>query len=102
MMTDNGSASGERPGALSRQQPIEWQLAAVQGMCHIGTWEFDPPRAKLVWSAETRRIMGLGKDGFDGRLETSRHARMPCVPGFPVRAAGDGGAVLSRPCFPGA
>jgi diguanylate cyclase (GGDEF)-like protein/PAS domain S-box-containing protein len=70
MKTDNRSASGEQPGALNRQQLIEWQLAEVQSIGHVGTWEFHPVPEKLVWSAETCRIMGLGQGGFDGRIET--------------------------------
>jgi len=70
METDNGSASGERPGALNRRQLIEWQLAEVQGIGHVGTWEYHPPAETLVWSAETCRIMGVDDRGFDGRIET--------------------------------
>ncbi len=69
MTTDNGSASGKWPGVLNRQQLIEWQLAQVQGIGHVGTWEFHPPAERLVWSAETSRIMGVDS-GFDGRIET--------------------------------
>jgi len=69
MTTDNGSASGQR-GALNRQQLLAWQLAEVQALGHVGTWEFHPASEKLVWSDETCRIMGLGKSGFDGRIET--------------------------------
>jgi diguanylate cyclase (GGDEF)-like protein/PAS domain S-box-containing protein len=70
MTTDNGSASGGQPGALNRQQLLEWQLGEVQRIGHVGTWEFHPAADKLVWSAETCRIMGVGKSGFDGRIET--------------------------------
>ena len=70
MTTDWGSANDQAPGALNCQQLIEWQLAEVQGIGHVGTWEFHPAPAKLVWSAETRRIMGVGKGAFDGRLKT--------------------------------
>lgn len=70
MTTDNGSASDEQPGALNRQQLIEWQLAEVEGIGHVGTWEFHPTPEKLVWSAETCRIMGVGPGGFDGTIET--------------------------------
>jgi diguanylate cyclase (GGDEF)-like protein/PAS domain S-box-containing protein len=70
MKTDNGPASGEQPGALNRQQLIEWQLAEVQGIGHVGTWEFHPASEKIVWSAETCRIMGVDTSGFDGRIET--------------------------------
>lgn len=70
MTTDKGSASGERPGVLNRQQLIEWQLAEVQGIGHVGTWEFHPPAERLIWSAETCRIMGVDDSGFDGRIET--------------------------------
>lgn len=69
-MTQNGSVSGERTGALTRQQLIEWQLAEVEGIGHVGTWEFDPLSQKLVWSAETCRVMGIDKTAFDGRIET--------------------------------
>ena len=69
MNTDNGPASLEPPGVLDRRQLIEWQLAEVEGIGHVGTWEFHPPE-ELVWSGETRRIMGLGDSGFDGRIET--------------------------------
>jgi diguanylate cyclase (GGDEF)-like protein/PAS domain S-box-containing protein len=54
----------------NRLQLIEWQLAEVQSIGHVGTWEFHLAPGKLVWSAETCRIMGVGKDGFDGRIET--------------------------------
>jgi diguanylate cyclase (GGDEF)-like protein/PAS domain S-box-containing protein len=70
MKTDNGSASGGQPGVLDRQQLIEWQLAEVQSIGHVGTWEFHPAPEKLVWSAETCRIMGVAQGGFDGRIET--------------------------------
>ena len=70
MKTDNGSASGEQPGVLDRQQLIEWQLAEVQTIGHVGTWEFHPPSERLVCSAETCRIMGIDKSGFDGGIET--------------------------------
>lgn len=70
MKTDNGPADGEPPGALNRQQLIEWQLAEVQGIGHVGTWEFHPPAERLIWSAETCRIMGVDENGFDGRIET--------------------------------
>jgi len=69
MKTDSGSGSVEQPGVLNRQQLIEWQLAEVEGIGHVGTWEFHPPE-RLAWSAETRRIMGLDNGGFDGRIET--------------------------------
>ncbi len=70
MTTDNGSASGGQRGVLNRQQLAAWQLAEVQALGHVGTWEFHPPSEKLVWSDETCRIMGLDKTGFDGRIET--------------------------------
>jgi diguanylate cyclase (GGDEF)-like protein/PAS domain S-box-containing protein len=70
MTTDTRSAGGGQPGALNRQQLVAWQLAEVQTIGHVGTWEFHPPSEKLVWSAETCRIMGVGKSGFDGRIET--------------------------------
>jgi diguanylate cyclase (GGDEF)-like protein/PAS domain S-box-containing protein len=70
MTTDKGSASGEQPAAWNRQQLIEWQLAEVQSIGHVGTWEFHPGPDELVWSAETCRIMGVGESDFDGRLET--------------------------------
>ncbi len=70
MTTDNGSASGEHPGVLDRRQLIEWQLAEVQGIGHVGTWEFHPHSEQLAWSAETRRIMGVDQSGFDGRIES--------------------------------
>jgi diguanylate cyclase (GGDEF)-like protein/PAS domain S-box-containing protein len=70
MTRDNGSASGKQRGAWNRHQLLEWQLAEVQGIGHVGTWEFHPAPEKLVWSAETCRIMGVGKSGFDGRIET--------------------------------
>jgi len=70
MTGHNGSASGERPGVLNRQQLIAWQLAEVQAIGHVGTWEFHPPAERLVWSAETCRIMGVDDSGFDGRIET--------------------------------
>ncbi|SDE01761.1 PAS domain S-box-containing protein/diguanylate cyclase (GGDEF) domain-containing protein [Massilia sp. PDC64] len=70
MTMDNGSASGAQPGARNRQQLIEWQLAEVQSIGHVGTWEFHPDPGKLVWSPETCRIMGVGKNSFDGRTET--------------------------------
>lgn len=70
MTMDNGSASDARPGARNRQQLIEWQLAEVQSIGHVGTWEFHPDRDKLVWSAETCRIMGVDANDFDGRVET--------------------------------
>jgi diguanylate cyclase (GGDEF)-like protein/PAS domain S-box-containing protein len=70
MTTDNRSASGGQRGALNRHQLVAWQLAEVQALGHVGTWEFHPPSGKLVWSDETCRIMGLGKRGFDGRAET--------------------------------
>jgi diguanylate cyclase (GGDEF)-like protein/PAS domain S-box-containing protein len=70
MTTGNRSASGGQHGALNRQQLVAWQLAEVQALGHVGTWEFHPPSEKLVWSAETCRIMGLGKSSFDGRIET--------------------------------
>ncbi|MGZ5198188.1 MAG: sensor domain-containing protein [Telluria sp.] len=70
MTTDEGPASSEQPGALNRQQLLEWQLAEVQRIGHVGTWEFHPAADKIVWSAETCRIMGVGKSGFDGRIET--------------------------------
>jgi diguanylate cyclase (GGDEF)-like protein/PAS domain S-box-containing protein len=69
MKTDNGSSSVEPPGLLNRRQLIAWQLAEVEGIAHVGTWEFHPPE-ELVWSGETRRIMGLGEGGFGGRIET--------------------------------
>ena len=67
---DNGSASDARPGARNRQQLIEWQLTEVQSIGHVGTWEFHPDRDRLVWSAETCRIMGVDENDFDGRVET--------------------------------
>jgi diguanylate cyclase (GGDEF)-like protein/PAS domain S-box-containing protein len=70
MTTHNRSESGEQPGALNRRQLLDWQLAAVQGIGHVGTWEFHPAAETLVWSAETCRIMGVDKSGFDGRIET--------------------------------
>jgi diguanylate cyclase (GGDEF)-like protein/PAS domain S-box-containing protein len=70
MTMDNGSASGAQPGARNRQQLIEWQLAEVQSIGHVGTWEFHPDRDRLVWSAETYRIMGVDENEFDGRVET--------------------------------
>lgn len=70
MTMDNGSASGAQPGPRNRQQLIEWQLAEVQSIGHVGTWEFHPTPGKLVWSAETYRIMGVGENDFDGRVET--------------------------------
>lgn len=70
MTTDNGSANGAQRGALNRQQLVAWQLDEVQALGHVGTWEFHPASETLVWSAETRRIMGLDKTGFDGRIET--------------------------------
>lgn len=70
MKTDNGSASGEQPGALNRQQLIEWQLAEVEGIGHVGTWELHLAPEQLVWSAETCRIMGVDQSGFDGRIES--------------------------------
>lgn len=70
MTRDNGPASARQPGVLNRQQLIAWQLAEVQGIGHVGTWEFHPPSEKLVWSAETCRIMGVDKSGFDGRIDT--------------------------------
>lgn len=70
MTTDKGSASGGQRGALNRQQLVAWQLAEIQAFGHVGTWEFHPPSETLVWSAETCRIMGLGKSSFDGRTET--------------------------------
>ncbi|TQK06711.1 PAS domain S-box-containing protein/diguanylate cyclase (GGDEF)-like protein [Herbaspirillum sp. SJZ107] len=70
MTTDNRSASGEQRGALNRQQLVAWQLAEIQALGHVGTWEFHPSFEKLVWSDETCRIMGIGKSGFDGRTET--------------------------------
>jgi diguanylate cyclase (GGDEF)-like protein/PAS domain S-box-containing protein len=70
MTTDDGSASDAQPGARNRQQLIEWQLAEVQSIGHVGTWEFHPDSGELVWSEETCRIMGVGKHGFDGRIDT--------------------------------
>ncbi|MCC2974371.1 PAS domain-containing protein [Massilia sp. IC2-476] len=70
MTTETRSASGGQPGALNRQQLVAWQLAEVQAIGHVGTWEFHPPSEKLVWSDETCRIMGVGRSGFDGRIET--------------------------------
>ena len=70
MTTDNGAASGERPGVLNCQQLIEWQLAEVQGIGHVGIWEFHLSAERLVWSAETCRIMGVDDSGFDGRIAT--------------------------------
>lgn len=70
MTTDRGSANGQEPATLNCQQLIEWQLAEVQGIGHVGTWEFHPAPPRLVWSAETRRIMGVGEDAFDSRLKS--------------------------------
>jgi len=70
MNTDNVSVSVEQPGAWNRRQLIEWQLAEVQGIGHVGTWEFHPAPEKLVWSAETCRILGVDDGRFDGRIET--------------------------------
>jgi len=70
MATGDRSASGGQRSALNRQQLVAWQLVEVQALGHVGTWEFHPSSEKLVWSAETRRIMGIGKKGFDGRTET--------------------------------
>ncbi len=70
MTTENGSASGGQRGALNRHQLLAWQLAAVQALGHVGIWEFHPSSEKLVWSAETCRIMGIDNSGFDGRVET--------------------------------
>jgi len=70
MTTDDGLASDAQTGARNRQQLIEWQLAEVQSIGHVGTWEFHPAPGMLVWSVETRRIMGIGTNGFDGRVET--------------------------------
>lgn len=55
---------------MNRQQLLAWQLAAVQALGHVGIWEFHPSSEKLVWSAETCRIMGIDNSGFDGRVET--------------------------------
>jgi diguanylate cyclase (GGDEF)-like protein/PAS domain S-box-containing protein len=70
MATENGTANDRQPGARNRRQLIEWQLAEVQRIGHVGTWEFHPAPDKLVWSAETCRIMGIDPGGFDGRIET--------------------------------
>ena len=70
MTTDDRSASGGQPGALNREQLVAWQLAEVQALGHVGTWEFHPASDKLVWSDETCRIMGIGTGRFDGRTET--------------------------------
>ncbi len=70
MTTDNGSESGEPVGVLNRRQLIEWQLAEIQAIGHVGTWEFHPSSGQLAWSAETCRIMGVDASGFDGRIET--------------------------------
>jgi diguanylate cyclase (GGDEF)-like protein/PAS domain S-box-containing protein len=70
MNTDNVSASVEQPGEWNRRQLIEWQLAEVQVIGHVGTWEFHPAPEKLVWSAETSRILGVDHGRFDGRIET--------------------------------
>jgi diguanylate cyclase (GGDEF)-like protein/PAS domain S-box-containing protein len=70
MMTDDRAASGGQRGALTRQQLVAWQMAEVQALGHVGTWEFHPPSDKLVWSDETCRIMGIDTRRFDGRTET--------------------------------
>jgi len=70
MTTDNGSESGEPAGVLNRRQLIEWQLAEIQAIGHVGTWEFHPSSGQLAWSAETCRTMGVDASRFDGRIET--------------------------------
>ncbi|MDB5958902.1 MAG: hypothetical protein JWP59_196 [Massilia sp.] len=70
MTTHKRSESGEQPGALGRRQLLEWQLAEVQCIGHVGTWEFHPAADKLVCSAETCRILGIDKSGFDERIAT--------------------------------
>jgi diguanylate cyclase (GGDEF)-like protein/PAS domain S-box-containing protein len=69
-MTDDRSASAGQHSALTRQQLVAWQMAQVQALGHVGTWEFHPPSDKLVWSDETCRIMGIDTSRFDGRTET--------------------------------
>ncbi len=50
-------------------------LEKAQQIGHIGSWVYqlaDDGKAtgKVIWSAETCRIYGLGPDEFDGRLDT--------------------------------
>ena len=72
---------GERTGAFvalvaaeRRQAEIqlvrgEAQLAEMQRLARIGTWELDVPSGTLTWSAEMYRILGVDPGRFRPTLE---------------------------------
>jgi diguanylate cyclase (GGDEF)-like protein/PAS domain S-box-containing protein len=70
-MAEHSEPDGiQYPDLLSKQQLLERQLNDVQGIGHVGTWEFQVTSNKLIWSDETYRILALDKSRSEASLET--------------------------------
>lgn len=54
----------ERRLAEEKLQQSENSLAEAQRIAHLGNWELDLVRDRLVWSAEMLRIFGMSLDEF--------------------------------------
>jgi len=45
-------------------------LAQTQAIAQVGSWQFDVPKKKLTWSAETYRIFGVNEKTFEPSYES--------------------------------
>lgn len=51
------------------QNEVQIMFATAQRLAGIGSWFWDIPNDRLTWSDETRRVLGLSLEDFDGTLE---------------------------------
>ncbi len=55
----------------------EARLAEAQKLAHVGSFEWDVPVDRVLWSDEMFRIHGIGREGFDRRYASVRRLVHP-------------------------
>ncbi|HMS85832.1 MAG TPA: PAS domain S-box protein [Nitrospira sp.] len=70
-------SAGKIAEAQRARDESEKRLWLAMSAEHFGTFDWNIPTQKVVWSAETERIWGLPVDGFEGTYEHWRRLMHP-------------------------
>ncbi len=65
----------QRLTLAEERRRIEQALAEAQAIAHLGSWEWDVPSNRLIWSDEMYRIYGLDPNTFEATYE----AYLACI-----------------------
>ncbi|MGQ0831099.1 MAG: PAS domain-containing sensor histidine kinase [Microthrixaceae bacterium] len=65
----DGDLSGSQHDLVGRLTRLERQLAEIQRLAQLGSWEWDIPGNVVTWSDELYRIYGVAPGDFDATYE---------------------------------